>query len=89
MTRIRISAIAQLQKSPITASSENVPDSQYSAYRRKYYNIFKQNVLSAHNRKIQITELILVTIRNHGKISRSKPQQIFLTGVHVTYRQLS
>ena len=38
-------------KSPITASSENVPDSQSSAYRRKCYHLFKQYILSAHVRK--------------------------------------
>ena len=31
--RIRFSAIAYLQKAPIITSSENVPDSQSSAYR--------------------------------------------------------
>ena len=38
-------------KEPITSSSENVPDSQSSAYRLIYYQLFKQNVLSAHIRK--------------------------------------
>ena len=38
--RIRLSAIAHLQKAPITASSENVPDSQTSAYMRKYSHNF-------------------------------------------------
>ena len=32
-------------------STENLPDSKSSAYRRKYYHLFKQNVLSAHIRK--------------------------------------
>ena len=45
--QIRLSAIVHLQKSPITASSKNVPDSQSSAYRQKYYHLFIQNVLSA------------------------------------------
>ena len=45
------SSIAHLHKAPITASLENVPDSQSSAYRRKYYHLIKQNVLSAHIRK--------------------------------------
>ena len=39
--RIRLSTIAHIQKAPITASLENVPDSQYSAYGRKYYHHFK------------------------------------------------
>ena len=39
---------AHRQKAPITASSENVPDSQSSSYRRKHDHLFKQNVLSAH-----------------------------------------
>ena len=39
------------QNAPITASSENVPNSQSYAYRRKYYDLFKQNILSAHIRK--------------------------------------
>ena len=38
------SAIGHLQKASITASS----DPQSSAYRRKYYCLFKQNVLSVH-----------------------------------------
>ena len=33
---------------PIAISLENVPNSQYSAYGRKYYHIFKSNVSSAH-----------------------------------------
>ena len=41
-------AIAHLQKTPITAISENVPYSQSSGYRRNYYHTFKQNVLSAY-----------------------------------------
>ena len=41
---IRLSAITHLQKAPITASSENVPDFLSSAYMRKYYHLFKQNV---------------------------------------------
>ena len=35
----------------IIASSENVPDSQSCAYRRKYYHLFTQKVLNAHIRK--------------------------------------
>ena len=35
-----------------TASSENVSDFLSYAYMRKYYHLFKQNVLSDHNRKI-------------------------------------
>ena len=46
--RIRFSAIVHLQMASITASSENVPDSQSTAYRRKYYHLFKQNFLSVH-----------------------------------------
>ena len=38
-------AITHLQKAPITANSENVPDSQSSAYRRKYHHHSKQDVL--------------------------------------------
>ena len=45
------SVIAHLQKAPITASSESVPNSKSSAYRRNYYHLFTQNVLSAHIRK--------------------------------------
>ena len=45
------SAIVYLQQAPFTASSENVPDSQSSADRRKYYHLLKQNVLSVHIRK--------------------------------------
>ena len=39
----------------IDDSSENMPDSRSSAYRRTYYHLFKPNILSAHIRKIQIT----------------------------------
>ena len=49
--RIRFSAFVHLQKAPITARSENMTDSQSSTYRRKYYHIFKQNVVSVHIRK--------------------------------------
>ena len=45
----------------ITAGLENVPDSQSSAYRRKYYHLFKQKVLSAHIRK---KHMFLVNIWN-------------------------
>ena len=53
---IRFSAIAHLspgtyQRAPITASLENVPDSETSAYRQKYYHLFTQSVLNAHIRK--------------------------------------
>ena len=34
-----------------TAITENVPDSQSSSLRRKYYHLFKQNVLPAHTQK--------------------------------------
>ena len=47
---IRFSAIAHLQKAPITASSEHVPVSQSSVYRLKQFHL-KQNVLNAHIRK--------------------------------------
>ena len=43
--RICFSAIAHLQKAPITAGSENVPNSQSSPYRGKCYHLFKENVL--------------------------------------------
>ena len=50
--RIRFSAVVHvhLQNALITASSENVPNSQYSAFMRKCYHLFKQfeNILSAH-----------------------------------------
>ena len=49
---ICLPAIAHLQKAPITACSENVPDSQSSAYRRKCYHLFKENVL----KKLHISE---------------------------------
>ena len=48
---ICFSAIAHIQKAPISASLKNVPDSYSSAYKRKYYHIFKQDVSSAHIRK--------------------------------------
>ena len=48
MTKKIYVAISHLQKAPITAGSENVPDSQSSAYRRKRYHLFKQNVFSVH-----------------------------------------
>ena len=68
---IRFSAIAHLRKEPIAASLENVPDSIYSAYGRKYYHLFKQNVSSAHIKKNHITESYLVkfliNIWNQGK----------------------
>ena len=35
-------------KAPITANLENVPDSRFSAYGRKYYHLFKYNISSAH-----------------------------------------
>ena len=41
-------AIAHLQKATITVGSENMHDSQSSAYRRKHYHLFKQNVSSAY-----------------------------------------
>ena len=44
-------AIVHLQKVRITVSLDNVPDSQSYTYRRKYYHLFKLNVLSAHDRK--------------------------------------
>ena len=40
-----------LLEAPITLSLEIVPDFQTSAYRRKYYQLFKQNVFSAHIKK--------------------------------------
>ena len=63
--------IVHLQKAPITASSENMPDSQSSAYQRKYsliyfIYIFKPNIVSAHNRK-NTHDYFLVNILNHGK----------------------
>ena len=45
---ISYDSIAHLQKAPINAGSENVPDSQSLAYRRTHYHLFKQNVLNAH-----------------------------------------
>ena len=50
-SRIHFSAIAHLQGPPINVSLENEPDSQSSFYRQTYYNLFKQNALSAHIRK--------------------------------------
>lgn len=38
------SAIAYIQREPITDSSENVPDSQASAVRGKYYHLFKKRL---------------------------------------------
>ena len=47
-----VSLLLHITKAPITASSENVPDSHFSANRPKYYHLFKQNVFqSAHIRK--------------------------------------
>ena len=45
------SAIAHLQKAPITASSEKVPNSQSCPHRRKYYLLFKQNGLIRYQRQ--------------------------------------
>ena len=38
---IRVSATVHIQKAHITASSENVPDFQSSAYRQDYYHVLK------------------------------------------------
>ena len=66
--RIRFSAIAHIQKAPITASLENVPDTKSFACRRKYYHLFKQNVLSTHIRKYtHYWVQFLVNIWNEGK----------------------
>ena len=47
-----------LQKAPITASLENVPDSQYSAYGQKYYLQIKRfNCL--YSKKYALLNLIL------------------------------
>ena len=72
MLKYSYSAIAHLQKAPITASLELVPDSRYFAYGRKYHDLFKWNVSSAHFRKkIHITESylskFLENILNHEK----------------------
>ena len=63
---IRFSASAHLQTAPITASSENVPDSQSSGYRRNYYLLFEQNVLIAHI-ELHITESIFGIYGTTGK----------------------
>ena len=68
--KICVDGFVYLQKAPITASSENMPESQYSAYRRKYYryHLFKQNVFSARIRKNIRLNLILLNFWNHSKI---------------------
>ena len=93
MTRIRISAIAQLQKSPITASSENVPDSQSSAYRRKYYNSSFQtkSFMCLYLKKYILLNLIfgkyLELRKELTRFGWSKPLQKCWTGV--TFGNLS
>ena len=77
--------IVHLQKAPITASSENMPDSLSCAYRRKYYlniyfmYIFKPNILSGHIRnKIIIKnthDSFLVNIWNNGKNLQEQQQK--------------
>ena len=65
----------------ITAGSENVPDSQFSAYRRKYYHLFKQKVLSAHIRKK--THVFGKIIRKElTRFAWSKPLQKIWTGLN-------
>ena len=65
----RYSTIVRIQKPPITSSSENLLDSQSSAYRRKYYHLFKKKLFKVLIfEKIRITKSIfLVNIWNHGK----------------------
>ena len=81
---IRFSASAHLQTAPITASSEYVPDSQSSGYRRNYYLLFEKNVLIAHI-ELHITEYIFgiygTTGKNLTRFAWSKPLQICWTGV--------
>ena len=62
--------IAHLQKASITPVSENLPDSQSSAYRRKHYHLFKQNVLSddiCKNTHFSVLNLIFGKNLNHEK----------------------
>ena len=59
--RIRFSAFAHLQKAPIRASSENVPDSKYSINRQKYYYLFKKTF------QVLIFEQIHINESNFGK----------------------
>ena len=63
--QIRFSTIVHLHKAPITTSSGNVPDSHNSVYRSKYYNLFKQSVLSDFTRKKYT--LILMLFNQKGK----------------------
>ena len=46
---------------PLTASSENVPDSQSSAYRLKYYHLFKQIHISESN----VWYIVKTTVRTY------------------------
>ena len=82
-------AITHLQRAPIIASSENVPEYRCSAYGRKYL-IYNKNVSSTHFRKkIHISESYIVNfllnIWNHGKnlhdLSGQNPCKKWWTGV--------
>ena len=67
---IRFSAIAHLQKAPITASSEHVLVSQSSVYRLKQFHL-KQNVLNAHIRK-KYTLLNIIFVNKWNNVKNGK-----------------
>ena len=69
-----------LQKAPITASSENVPDSQSSAYRRKYYHLFTQKVLSS--KTMHVFGKYLDPRKELTRFAWSKPLQKCWTGIN-------
>ena len=48
------------KRHPIAASSENMPDSRSSAYLKKTLLFFQIKRLSAHIRKIHITESYII-----------------------------
>ena len=79
----------------VTTSSENVPNSQSSTYRRKYYHLFKQNFLSGHIRKnTHYWIRFLVHLWNHGKNSQDLRDQNtcttkMLDWCNITFRHLS
>ena len=74
--------MVHLQKVHITAKSENMPDSQSSAYSRKHYHLFKQTVLGAHIRKIQ-TRNTLTQASNNGRKPYLFPQKKIVSVFYV------
>ena len=90
MEKIYVDSFVFLQKAPITASSENMPDFRCFAHGRIFF--FSNKTLEALllKKKIYITESyiikFLVNIWNHG-FEWSTPLQIWWTGV--TFGHLS